>query len=487
MKTPTLLIGCAALTSTAALAQPFIWNDARPAEPANSVSFVRSFDNKIAFEDHALAALVSANVGQGKRWASADIVMQQCFSGGFINDFAPLTVASSLVAAADWDQAAYTVQQAPGFTPAVENFTRAYVEAARNNPNAGMRELAARGRAGDWTGPISNAFNPTARTNPQYVSPDANPGGANDSRTLTPGANQRLFTGIGLFGVDNQIAFRHFANALRFADLGRSRSNDARVAGLHSDGSAAAIGLTQTVRPDANVLPDLRTPGANTRAGVASIFTGGIFADAAQAGDRLVFYATGHGGRAVFAKQAAQVTDSNNDNIADRQRIAAPIATAMPEQREAGGLPPESFNPNMFGDNDDSPLTADFYEVQLSLTQPLPVGVEVWINGVDLTSTLALVPLVIARDLPDASQSLLTPDASFVYRVLADSPVLQTTQPFVDIEFRQIPGLADKQDLLLGTSIWSGDVEVVHVNIPAPGSIALLGVIGLVARHRRRA
>jgi hypothetical protein len=464
----------------------FVWNDNRAAEPQRSVAFVRSYDNKISFEDHALAAMVSANVGQGKRWASVDVVMQQCFSGGFINDFAGINKPYSLTTAADWNQAAYTVQEAAGFTPAVENFTRAWVSSARALPNAGVRELAFRGRQGDWTGPISNDFNPTSRTNPQYGSADAAPGGANDTRTLSAGANERLFTGIGLFGANNQIAFRHFANALRVGDLMRSRSNDDRVVGLSSDGSSAAIGLTQAVRPDANALPNLRTPSSNTRASVQNLFTGGAFSDAAQAGDRLVFYATGHGGRASFSAQQPVILDSDADNIADRQTIRAEFDSPNPEQREAGGLPPESFNPNIFGDSDDLPGSAGIFDIELSLTQPLPMGAEVWINGVNLTNTLSLVPLLLARDLPDQSAGNFTPDAAAVYRVLADRSVVQNTQPFADVQFRNIPGLADNQNLVLGTSVRSGDVEVVHVNIPAPAAGALAGIAGVLAGRRRR-
>jgi hypothetical protein len=114
------------------------------------------------------------------------------------------------------------------------------------------------------------------------------------------------------------------------------------------------------------------------------------------------------------------------------------------------------------------------------------MGAQVWINGVDLTSTLALVPIAIARDLPDFSQSITTPDANVVYRVLADRSVVQTTQPFVDVELREIPVLAGNQDLLLGTSIRSGDVEVVHVNIPAPGVAGLLALSGMLCLRRRR-
>lgn len=126
------------------------------------------------------------------------------------------------------------------------------------------------------------------------------------------------------------------------------------------------------------------------------------------------------------------------------------------------------------------------YDIQLSLTQPLPVGAQVWINGVNLTSTLDLVPLAIARDLPDLSADVATPDANVVYRVLADRAVVQTTQPFIDVEFRTIPGLAANEDLLLGTSVWSGDVEVVHVNIPAPAGAAALGLAGVFGVRRRR-
>jgi hypothetical protein len=96
-----------------------------------------------------------------------------------------------------------------------------------------------------------------------------------------------------------------------------------------------------------------------------------------------------------------------------------------------------------------------------------------------------IVPLAIARELPNESATLQTPDPSVVYQVFANRELVFTTQPFIDVEFRNIGGLAANSDLLLGASFWSGDTECVHVNIPAPGIATLLLAIGATALPRR--
>ena len=57
-------------------------------EPANHISFVRDGSGRIAFEDWRFAKAIAANVTAGPRWGSVDVVMQQCFGGGFQNDLA---------------------------------------------------------------------------------------------------------------------------------------------------------------------------------------------------------------------------------------------------------------------------------------------------------------------------------------------------------------------------------------------------------------
>lgn len=479
----------------ASASAPFVWDTGVGAEPANRISFLRTFNNGVALEDHRLAKLLRANVGEGKRWVAADIVMQQCFGGGFVNDVVGTGLPVSITTSTSWREFSWTIQEAQGNAAAVQNYTRAWLDAASAHPDAGMRELAFRGRQDDWAGPISNVFQPNRPEHPDYGSV-GDPGNANDLRRPVESAGERVFTGIGIFGWPPSLAPRHLINAQRVANLMRPRTDAARIATIYQDGSISSIAAANVVRPDTAVLPTLAVSGSSSIANLDAIFDGSLFAAQKQAGDRLLFYVTGHGGAAVKEKFGVEVIDSNNDQVTDLVRYRSRFATYDPQAQdprherradifsdplyrpnEAGGVGEATYNPTMFGDSDEPAID----QVQLHLTQALPDDAELWINGVDVTASVVNLTLTdpsLIRRLPTFSDTEAPLDAPYVLQVEAPRELLlaQSIDGALDIEFRHALGIGD--EFLLATSVFAGDVEIVSINVPepavAPTALALL-------------
>lgn len=499
---------CAVLALTAsafgspALAADFIWSDGLKAEPANHISLVRGFDGQIAATDWSLRELIDKNVGPGKRWAAIDAVMQQCYGGGFVNDIigdgkaqATITTSSS------WSQVSWTIQEQKGYDLAVQNFTRAWTDAVKANPKAGMRELAYKARADDWTGELSPPFIVPQPEYPQYGSRDAVPGGANDLRSPRQGSGERVFTVAAIFASPSTLAPRHMVNAGRVVRTMESVSATDQVALLFDTKGSVITPSKDPVRPDAASLGGIPVADSNTVKGLTSALDGSLFNTPSKAGDRLVLYFTGHGAQAIFAPNGAKASSSSPGGVLDRQTVkpklvidpnavgnAGQTENAPLAQREAGSFASDSFNPNMFGDRDE--LSGSIDDIQLSFSRALDADTRFFVNGIDVTSQAHLIrERSQIRDLPqkDASTPTSTPVQVWEMQLPYD---LTSSQPEITFELAGLdPSLAADENLIGGISLLRGDRELIFVNTPVPepsGALLLVvGGLGLVFRHHR--
>jgi hypothetical protein len=467
------------------------------------VSFVRDWQGRVSFEDHKLRALIDASTGPGKRWSAVDVVMQQCFSGGFIGDIVrDGRAAATVTTAADWNQVSWTVQEKAGFDKAVLNFTAAWVQAAAARPDAGLRELAFRARAADWTAEAFYDWVKVQPTFPQFGSRDAQPGGANDLRTLSQKPGERIFTATAVFGPLNGLAVRHVVNAARVQQLMIGRTAAAQTAYLFDQaGSTVNLG-NEVYRLDTAALPKLTVTGSTSTAGVQSVLDGSAFAGEARAGDRLLLYTTGHGADAYFVNNRVQSTRSSDGGAVDGWRMqptltidpnavgsAGQTSNAPFAQREVGGYASDSFNPDMFGDRDD--VGDGRAEIQLSFSAPLGPTTRFAVNGVDFTGSARRLVTGI-RNLPDRDADTRTPTPVEVWQIDVPFDLINVpTGPVFDITGLD-PETAADVGRFFASSIWYGDRENLIITTPAPvpepatWALWLLGACGVASFARRR-
>lgn len=499
---------CAVLTlmssafGSTALAADFTWSDGLQAEPANHISLVRGFDGQIAATDWSLRELIDKNVGPGKRWAAIDVVMQQCYGGGFVNDIISDGKAqATITTSSSWSQVSWTIQEQKGYDLAVQNFTRAWTDAVKANPKAGMRELAYKARADNWTGELSPPFIVPQPEYPQYGSRDAAPGGANDLRSPRQGDSERVFTAAAIFASPSTLAPRHMVNAGRVVRTMESVSASDQVALLFDTKGSVITPSKDPVRPDAASLGSIPVAGSNSVKGLTSALDGTLFNTEKKAGDRLVLYFTGHGAQATFAPNGAKVSSSSPGGVLDRQTVkpklvidpnavgnAGQTENAPLAQREVGGFASDSFNPNMFGDRDE--LNGNIDDIQLSFSRALDADTRFYVNGIDVTSQARLVDdRSRIRDLPqkDASTPTRTPTQVWEMQLpyALTSSQLEMTFELAGLD----PLIAADENLIGGISLLKGDRELIFVNtpVPEPGTALLLvvGAVGLAVRRRQ--
>src|SRR6266508_2943261 len=105
-----------------------------PAEPANHHSFVNNANGARVARDDQYGADI-ANFYLVNNTTIYDVVMQQCFGGGFIDDIQAAGGSHTFASAAAWNESAINDQSSFGFT-ALENFTRAWWQAEASGATA---------------------------------------------------------------------------------------------------------------------------------------------------------------------------------------------------------------------------------------------------------------------------------------------------------------------------------------------------------------
>jgi hypothetical protein len=101
-----------------------------PPQGLFNIGYVRDAMGNVVEISPIYAIHVASVTGAGKRYASADVVMQQCHGGGFLNDFTVLgPTAHTFSSATRWDQCAKNWDDLLNPMPGLENFTRAWRDA----------------------------------------------------------------------------------------------------------------------------------------------------------------------------------------------------------------------------------------------------------------------------------------------------------------------------------------------------------------------
>lgn len=170
-------------------------------QEAGRHSFVRSYDLKLVTTDERFAKEVKEAFGG----ASVDILMNQCYGGGFLTYVDQIGKPYTITTSTAWQMTSLFDWQPRDGKPLnfLEDFTRAWRKDAQLNPKRGLFDrfqLAA--NAGITSAKIPrDRYTPPGWKDsdgkdwierPQYQSPDNPPGGANDSRPLlAPGKGNR--------------------------------------------------------------------------------------------------------------------------------------------------------------------------------------------------------------------------------------------------------------------------------------------------------
>lgn len=270
----------------------------------------------VARDDQYASDLVNSFPG------TFDVVMQQCFGGGFVYDIQATGRPQTFASAAAWSDFAHNQEEfTDGTLSFLENFTRAWWQSENSGSGSNITNYATAIGQGRFS---REMFAPPGYSNagrlyiesPQYRSPDTvgPPGGPNDTRT-------RLASGLPFWAHQYAILVawsvpeaRHAANIARIYDAlrtvdqipagnivvlyGSSRAGT-RLGPFTISGNGAA---TQTF-PSPAAGGSVYVDGPNTRANWTNALAGRLFHNAIgirgityDARDRLFVYNTGHGG-----------------------------------------------------------------------------------------------------------------------------------------------------------------------------------------------
>ncbi len=451
---------------------------ADPPHPATDNAFVRDWQGNIVALDFQYATQVQnvANGQPGQPFESADIVMQQCFGGGFLDHIANGGPAQhTFSSAARWDQTAWNFDcvlgNCLGFPPPpfLDNFTRAYRDFGLQFPPANMIDLfrgAAYGAGVVVRDPFApggaqyNCNPPAPGTKPiceypQYESPD-NPVGPNDFRQLgligQPGRMYFILVQWDIPKDDKGIYQDRFAvNILRMYQL-LTRPPYNVPAGhiailfsaMFNPNPYGVIGGGSGF-PDPAPLGALTPNATNSRANWLTALSGGFFDNGMyrhQAGDRLYIYNTGHGNHQnVILGEPAP--GSNRYAVA----IANGFDVGLSANDPAENTSIADIDPEMDSGYSD--------QIQLTFATPVQKYTQLDVDGEYVgTFGVDIVPCT-----PSTCNVLPTgaPTNSVVYQISVDPNLLYNTSPdTVTLDF----DYASAAITLLNVDLRGGDQEL---------------------------
>jgi len=433
----------------------------------------------------------------GKRYASADVVMQQCHGGGFLNSFSQLGPDTRTFASASaWNQCAQNIDATTGTTRRVDNFTRAWRDSAKSIPMDGMLSHfndAANGRPNainkDPFSPVRPAGAPVEL--PQYESSDM-AGGAtpNDARRLGNEAGHRQFVVLVEWALPNA---RHTINNLRLYDTLTSVYNipPGHIAVLFNNPAPGTIGpFLGPINPsDPNgLLPPAVAggmPGAapvnasNTRANWLAALAGNSFTEAngqktqPMPGDKLFIYNTGHGGLTRNALGVGGQFSADAGGLGVRYLVSI-----------ANGFDVSSTgDPTIDSSITDVTDAGNVDLLQLSFRKTVPSDVRLRINGLDLG--------FLADDFTDPSLALpLDPfvtEPTVSYQLSLSHALLGLDSDTTTIDLLTLSGISDTLFGLIAVDFQGGDQEFLAIQaVPEPSTalLLMLGVIVLVVQRK---
>lgn len=442
---------------------------ADPPHPATDNAFLRDWQGNIVALDFQYATQVQnvANGQPGQPFESADIVMQECFGGGFLDHIAAGGPAQHTFSSSTrWDQESLNFDNSDGTPPPpfLDNFTRAYRDFGLTFPPANMIDLFMGAAEGAGI-VIQDPYAPPngARYNcnvggprceyPQYESPD-NPRGPNDFRMLNligqPGREYFIlvqwdepFDNLGNY------QDRFAVNVLRIYQLLTTVYNvpAGRIAILFDpryDPNPYGViggfsGFNDPV-PLGALVPDT----TNTRANWLQALSGAFFTDNGlpyrhRAGDRLFIYNTGHGNHQNLILGEPRPLPGG-------VRYAAAIANGFEV-----ALSDDSMENTSIADINPTMPSGYSDQIQLTFAAPVQSGTELYINAAYIGT--------FGEEILPASSPLPTnaPSVSVAYQVAVDPNLLNLLgNGTVNIDFDSVARPA----LLLNVDFRGGDQEL---------------------------
>lgn len=426
----------------------------------------------------------------GTPFDSVDVVMQNCFAGGFVNDIETAFGAGfgfTVATASNWNQTALnTDNMPPGKRRVVDNFTRPWRADADLFRGAGMLAHFNTAVSGRLAGPLTpaiakepysppgQAFGPKIFTeNPQYSSRAGANGAIDDAREIgDAGGGVNQFAVLVGWGSPNP---RHGINIARvYSTLRNVYGIPAnRIAVLYDQPAAAIPANPLGVGPDdLNGLAGVAVNGGNTRANWLNALGGGFFGVAPDADDKLFVYNTGHGDHAFDFRP---VINAIVNPIINGFRIPIPIA--------------DGFETEIIGDPDFDSTFTNTPSYSDNITLSVLEGADAIFDAAQITINGSLFGSLAAYKLSEGSESSIDPytlDALDQYVItvphaLLGTDPLTTTFDITGVSFSDY-------DLLRSFDFEGGDQGYLAL-VPEPGvSLLLFAGAPLLAapRHARR-
>lgn len=441
-------------------------------EKFGHLSFVRDHNRKIAALDFQYATDIKNQLG--KTIGAYDILMQQCYGGGFLNDITATGGSFSFASASAWDQTALNWDlSGPGNRRLLDNFTRAWRESLAKYPDAGMEEhfkAALSGKA-DAILPINrDPFAPATTApgfeeNPQYNSA----GGATDTRNPTAGS----YVILAAWGHPDE---RHAINIGRMYHtlVTHYKIPIDNIVILYGDKAfgdklgpwpngvlpSDVGGLINTLDEDGFFVDGPNTREQWVKAVNGELFTG----DAPGAGSHLFIYNTGHGAHVdILPKGIGGLIE---DILPAGRRWTVPIFNRFTVA--LSGL-----------DEIDSTLTepGQLAYVQLTFLNPLSGTPLFLVNNIPTAFTM-----VTGND--EFGLEGLVQESRYSYLALVDHNLLGVNPLETSFE---ITGIGSLDPDIAAITFAAGDQGYVALVVPEPGSFAVLAMgVALAASRIRR-
>ncbi|MGB8886786.1 MAG: hypothetical protein WCC87_08680 [Candidatus Korobacteraceae bacterium] len=364
-----------------------------PPQPAVDHAFVRDGRGILVADDLLYALDVAAFANPGRRYKSADVVMQQCHGGGFLKSLALFGPAShTFSSAARWDQPAWNVDDVAVKNPSLDNFTRSWRDSALTFVPEKMVGLFLDTIGGSpfvvrdpysFLGAQFTCRPPFINTGrcefPQYQSPDI-PLGVNDLRDLGDLKVPQIGRQYVILVAWDTPDPRHAVNILRLYQTLTTLYNvpKGHIAVLYGNPAPLIISGPKVIvgggsgRKDPALLPKVRVNGPNNLFNWFLALSGRFFTDnnlpyKPRPGDRLLIYNTGHGG--------------HTNNVLGR---GVPIGPGIQFKLTITSGFQGSLSGNQVSDTSIADLSPDgtFTDsFQLTFADPVPAGTQLYVDG----------------------------------------------------------------------------------------------------------
>lgn len=445
-------------------------------EPNTDRSFVRTSSpgRSIVAADFQYVSDVQSNVTAG----SVDVIMQQCFGGGFIGEFASSSISNLTVSSATrYNEVAYNQDNVGAYfniSKYLNNFTHPYYDAMRTRSSNGVYDWFLQAGGGDpYTTTQMGAV--IGKEHPNYFTRDS----VTDTAAGIGTNNTRTFQHNAAVGASEQYAIlvswddpdpRHAVNIARMFDslVDDFGVPEANIVVLHGNSVfGSQIGNWGAV--DWNITNDPFIDGINNRTNWINALKGDLFAPGTKAGanipdanDKLLIYNTGHGSHALLRTDGLfrpVNTASNKLETGSMDLVTDGVGFGYaPQTEEASSIM-------------DDPLGDGDMMVQLLLRDE--INTDAVFNIIGLGATSAGVSLVTDPDDVLEYNGLLLDELFYAYQFRVDYTALQSIAGSFEFEIDNLDTLYVRDDLVAALSFIGGDQETAYLDASAASVVPL--------------